>query len=158
MPSIYRVEKNTDCFSTMELNVGIICACLPCLKPILKRHFPSLMSNTTNGDVERTALSHNHYMDNINPKSDPNYKMSTSDTDTIHNVPCLSFASESEKAAQEIRDKIKVWNIKGKHSCSVDVIPMEGEGSGNRGSADGQGEDREGVFKSVCYGVSYEVA
>ena len=59
--SLYVVSKTTDItydnvgaatWSSVELNVGILCACLPTLRPILNKFFPRLLLSTHRNTVE----------------------------------------------------------------------------------------------------------
>ncbi|KAI9731209.1 MAG: hypothetical protein M1834_005402 [Cirrosporium novae-zelandiae] len=41
-------------WSFIEINVGICCACFPCLKPLLRRYLPRLISGKTSGRSSRS--------------------------------------------------------------------------------------------------------
>lgn len=34
-------------WSSIETNIGIICSCLPCLRPLVSRYLPDVLSNTS---------------------------------------------------------------------------------------------------------------
>lgn len=37
-------------WSSCEANIGIICSCLPCLRPLITQYFPGAFSTTSNSD------------------------------------------------------------------------------------------------------------
>ena len=44
-PSIPHMETPDSCGnSLLEMYTGIVCACMPCLTPLIKRHFPGLFA------------------------------------------------------------------------------------------------------------------
>lgn len=67
--SLYIISKSKDItwdnvgaatWSSVELNVGIMCACLPTYRPILNRYFPRLLSTSHNTiEVPRSIVMHN---------------------------------------------------------------------------------------------------
>lgn len=47
----------TAWWSTIEVNVGLICACLPTIRLILVRMWPRVFASTLNGSLPRSRLS-----------------------------------------------------------------------------------------------------
>jgi hypothetical protein len=41
------LTTTTQTWTMLELNISIICACMPCAKPLLKRHLPALLGLTS---------------------------------------------------------------------------------------------------------------
>lgn len=44
-------------WSTIEINVGIICSCMPNIRLLLVRAFPKLMNTSRNGSNDRSGIS-----------------------------------------------------------------------------------------------------
>jgi len=65
--SLYVLSVSTDVtwdngpaayWSSVELNVGIICACMPTMKAFLTRFFPKLMGNSSGRNGQPSSLRH----------------------------------------------------------------------------------------------------
>lgn len=52
-------------WSTVEINVGIICTCMPSIRVLLLRLFPKLLGTTQNSNGYYVSNSHNHIGGNI---------------------------------------------------------------------------------------------
>ena len=52
-------------WSTVEINVGMICACMPSLRVLLVRLFPKLLGSTQHSNAKYYANSHSHVGGNI---------------------------------------------------------------------------------------------
>ncbi|KAL1966249.1 hypothetical protein VTN77DRAFT_4602 [Rasamsonia byssochlamydoides] len=48
-------------WAEVEINIGIVCACLPCMKPILSRHFPYLINSSPRGTRSASGTASNSY-------------------------------------------------------------------------------------------------
>jgi hypothetical protein len=68
--SLYEISVSTDVswdnvpiadWTAVECNIGIMCACLPTLKPLLSRFLPVLMHSNSNNHSDPTHPNHGSY-------------------------------------------------------------------------------------------------
>ena len=55
-------QTDASNWSTIEINVGIVCACLPALRKILIRFFPSMQGSTSPSTSQYQAKYGNGYV------------------------------------------------------------------------------------------------
>ena len=56
-------------WSAVEVNIGIICACIPTLKPLIKRILPSMITDRSRDESEKHASFDSQAPGDINPES-----------------------------------------------------------------------------------------
>jgi hypothetical protein len=93
-------------WSAIELNVGIICACVPALRPVLSLAFPGLLSsrgaNTTSNPYTRTHHSHAYYHRNESAVELSHAPSARRDSEAL--------SHDTEPASDEIRVKTD-WTV-----------------------------------------------
>ena len=99
-------------WSSVELNVGIMCACVPAMKPVISTFFPRLLSTTarrtnsnpfTNPHSRTTAYYQRH--DSVVELSHPHSRQPQTESDES-----LSFDTATAEAQNNIHVKTE-WSV-----------------------------------------------
>jgi len=163
------LKVNIAAWCEVEINTGIICSSLPCLKPILNRHFPSLMKNNSSVAV----LSGNvigHARGDSGGSEEGWKEVRGPELDAFER---REGEGEEERAVKEIRSRIRGWSVSEKREMGMGVVSeISADGSvgaerSSVGSEDcilgGLGLERQkstkemgGISKTVVYDVKYE--
>ena len=116
--------------SLVEINTGIICACLPCLKPILNRHVPRLIGSKGSQSGPSNNNNDNYGMSDLSQKGAKGTKN--------------SYKLESNERSG--------WGPSHGHGAAVMVDQKEGSESVRHIL---QGEHPDGIIKSTEVDVRY---
>jgi hypothetical protein len=162
--TVFKVSIAAWC--EVEINTGIICSSLPCLKPILNRHFPSLMKNNSSTAVlSGNVMGHGR---GDSGDSEEGWKeMRTHKIDAFENGEVRE--GEEERAVKEIRSRIRGWSVSEKKEMGMGVVSevhaVEMPDRSSVGSEEGilgslerkkSTKDMGGISKTVVYDVKYE--
>ncbi|KAE9364497.1 hypothetical protein N431DRAFT_550006 [Stipitochalara longipes BDJ] len=168
------LKVNIAAWCEVEINTGIICSSLPCLKPILNRHFPSLMKNNSS-----VAVLSGNVMGHVRGDSGGNEEgwkeVRVPKIDALEGDSGGAREGEQERAAEEIRGRIRGWSVSEKKEMGMGVVSevsVDGSAIAERssvGSEDGilggfsfglerkkSTKEMGGISKTVAYDVKYE--
>jgi hypothetical protein len=165
-------KVNIAAWCEVEINTGIICSSLPCLKPILNRHFPSLMKNNASTILSGDAIGLGHARGDSDGTSEEGWKEVRDNKMEAFTEGPDARRGDEERAVEEIRSRIRGWSVEEGKKMGFGVVSsvsVDGRSDGEResvGSEEGiQGglvrkkstKDMGGINKTVVYDVKYEV-
>ena len=159
-------KVNIAAWCEVEINTGIICSSLPCLKPILNRHFPSLMKNNSSAAVlSGNVMGHARGGSGDTEEGLKEVRM--------HGIDAfeqgVARGGEEERAVEEIRSRIRGWSVSERNEIGIGVVSevcfAETPEMNSVGCREGilGGLERKkrtkgmgGISKTVVYDVKYE--
>lgn len=112
-------KVNIAAWCEVEINTGIICSSLPCLKPILNRHFPSLMKNNSSAAVlSGNVMGHARGGSGDTEEGLKEVRM--------HGIDAFEQGAarggEEERAVEEIRSRIRGWSVSERNEIGIGVV------------------------------------
>jgi hypothetical protein len=158
-------KVNIAAWCEVEINTGIICSSLPCLKPIINRHFPPSMKNNSSAITSANVMGHVRAESDTSGEGWKEVIMHEIDADKRED------GNEEERVAEEIKSRIRGWSVGERKEIgmgSVSEVYAEGSvvaewigvgsGEGILGGLEGKKsmEEMGGIKKTVVYDVRYE--
>ena len=162
-------KVNIEAWCEVEINTGIICASLPCLKPILACHFPSFMKNASTNSLTNNASK--HIRENSQDTSTGSYQVTMRGMEAYKNEERNEEeGNEEEGAAEEIKSRIRGWSMGESRKLGVVsevsveerivIVERSSVGSETKMLAElgrkKSTKEMGGVTKTVAYDVTYE--
>ena len=106
-------------WSNVEINLGIICACLPTLRPLIRRFFPRVLATTCSHSASRVARSESHL---VTPGVNPD------DGVAVHDA-----GLPDEEVALPVREKTKLRDsnagVKGLQDLELELLSLSTDSS-----------------------------
>jgi fucose permease len=91
-PDFYWNTSRALMWSAVEVNVGIICACIPTLKPLIKRILPSMITDRSKTGTNKTA-----YASELNTSDETQRPSATTGPPNIQPLPPVQLHGDQEQ-------------------------------------------------------------